>query len=167
MAAASTTFPAEASSVPAARRFVRSALEGLGLDAAYQAAEMLVSEVVTNAVLHARTEFTISVLREGDVVRVSVMDLSPAVPKQRAYGTDSTTGRGLRLVATLSVAWGVERSLRGKTVWFEVLAAGDADRVVEPWDADVDLDALLAGFDDADEGADGAGGRTQARAAAA
>lgn len=148
MPAAFTTLPAETSSVPTARRFVRTALEGQGLLAAYDAAEMLVSEVVTNAVLHARTEFTVEVLRTGDMVRVSVMDLSSAIPRQRRYGTGSTTGRGLRLVATLAVAWGVDRTAAGKTVWFEVPAAGDAGTLEEPWAADADMDALLASFQD-------------------
>lgn len=144
----SATYPAEPASVPMARRFVRTALEALELPAAWDAAEMLVSEVATNAVLHARTEFTIEVTRVGEVVRVSVLDRSVLVPRQRAYATDSTTGRGLRLVATLAVAWGVDRSVGGKAVWFEVLAAGGTGTLVEPWDADVDVEALLVAFGD-------------------
>jgi anti-sigma regulatory factor (Ser/Thr protein kinase) len=136
--------------VPAARRFVREALAELGLQEAYDAAEMLVSEVVTNAVLHAKTDFTVAVAGDGDAVRVSVSDRSPAVPHQRRYGTDATTGRGMRLVATLATAWGVDRQTGSKTVWFEVPAGGEAAQVPEPWDADVDLDAVLAGFDDLD-----------------
>ena len=152
MTVSSLSLPAEAASVPTARRFVRTTLEGLGLRPAWEAAEMLVSEIVTNAVLHARTAFTVDVVREDDVVRISVRDGSRAVPRQRAYGTDSTTGRGLRLVATLSVAWGVERDEDGKTVWFEVLTVGDAGTRVEPWDDDTDVDALLAAFDDVGSG---------------
>ena len=151
MTSAHTTLPAQASSVPIARHFVRTSLEGLGCLAAYEAAEMLVSEIATNAVLHAKTEFTVEVTRSGDTVRVSVMDLSRAIPKQRTYGPDSTTGRGLRLVDSLSSAWGVDRTAAGKTVWFEVPAAGDGGRHFDAWDdEDVDVDALLAGFDDLD-----------------
>jgi anti-sigma regulatory factor (Ser/Thr protein kinase) len=157
VSSASTSLPADTASVPAARRFVHTTLERLGLLAAWDVAEMLVSEVVTNAVLHAKTEFTIEVARDGDLVRVSVSDLSAAIPRQRAYGTDSTTGRGLRLVATLAVAWGVERAAAGKTVWFEVPAAGDTGTEVEPWDLGADPDALLAEFDDLDDSAGSAG----------
>ena len=134
----------------AARLFVRDTLSDWGLRAAYDAAEMLVSEVVTNAVLHARTPFSVEVSRGGDAVRVSVSDGSPALPRQRTYGTDATTGRGIRLVATLSVQWGVEPDGRGgKVVWFEVAAAGDVGTVFRAWeDDDVDVDALLAAFDD-------------------
>jgi hypothetical protein len=131
---------------------VRSTLAGFGLSAAWEAAELLVSEVVTNAVLHARTEFTVEVHRDGDVVRVSVHDRSPAIPRQRHHGTDSTTGRGMRLVATLAVAWGVDRHAGGKAVWFEVRAAGDPGRLVEPWATDTDVDGLLAAFGDLDGG---------------
>jgi len=145
---ASRTFAAEAASVPTARRFVHSTLQDLGLASAWDAAELLVSEVVTNAVLHARTEFSVDVVRDGDLVRVSVHDRSPVIPTPRTYGTDSTTGRGMRLVATLAVAWGVDRDDGGKSVWFEVRATGHLDRLVEPWATDTDLDVLLASFDD-------------------
>jgi len=152
MTVSSRSFSAKAASVPTARRFVRSTLVDLGLSAAWEAAELLVSEVVTNAVLHARTEFSVEVLCAGELVRVSVHDRSPVIPKPRTYGADSTTGRGMRLVATLAVAWGVDRHPAGKAVWFEVRATGDMDQLVEPWAADTDPDALLAGFDDLDSG---------------
>ena len=110
---------------------------------------LLTSELVTNAVLHARTEFTVRVVREGETVRVTVEDGSLAVPRQRTYGTDSTTGRGLRLVETLSAAWGVDPLPGGgKAVWFEVPAGGDAGRSVDAWEDDVDVEALLVGFGD-------------------
>jgi anti-sigma regulatory factor (Ser/Thr protein kinase) len=144
----SRSFPAQAASVPTARRFVRTTLAAQGLAAAWDAAELLVSEVVTNAVLHARTEFVVQVLRDGDLVRVSVHDRSPVIPMPRAYGTDSTTGRGMRLVATLAVAWGVERDVDGKAVWFEVSATGGRSGTAEPWAEETDVDALLAAFDD-------------------
>ena len=143
------TFPPAPASVRAARCFVGSVLAEWGLRAAYDAAEMLVSEVVTNAVLHARTPFTVTVTRSADAVRVSVNDGSPAVPQQRMYGPDATTGRGMRLVASLSLRWGVEPDdAGGKEVWFEVSTAGDAGQMVEAWEDDVDVDALLAAFDD-------------------
>lgn len=153
--AASTSLPAEPASVPAARRFVRAVLQGSGLQAAWETAQMLVSEVATNAVLHARTAFTVEVVRDGERVRVSVTDLSPAVPRQRSYGADSATGRGLRLVDTFAAAWGVDRQPGGgKTVWFEVPTAGDSATVPDSWLFDEDPEAILAGFD---EPADGAG----------
>jgi anti-sigma regulatory factor (Ser/Thr protein kinase) len=150
VSAASRTFPAEAASVPVARHYVQATLRDLGLSAAWDAAELLVSEVATNAVLHARTEFMIEVLGGGDMVRISVHDRSPTVPTQRTYGTDATTGRGMRLVATLAVAWGVDRHDGGKAVWFEVSATGARDGLAEPWGDEADVHALLAAFDDLD-----------------
>lgn len=148
MISAAGTFPPAPASVRAARRFVSSVLAEWGLRAAYDAAEVLVSEVVTNAVLHARTPFAVTVTRSADAVRVSVSDGSPAVPQQRMYGPDSTTGRGMRLVNSLALRWGVEADgSGGKVVWFEVSSSGDAGQVVVAWDDD-DVEALLTAFDD-------------------
>lgn len=143
------TFPPAPASVRAARCFVGSVLAEWGLRAAYDAAEMLVSEVVTNAVLHARTSFTVTVTRSAEAVRVSVSDGSPAVPAQRMYGPDSTTGRGMRLVDTLALRWAVEPDGNGgKAVWFEVSSSGDAGQVFDSWEDGVDVEALLADLDD-------------------
>ena len=141
------TLPPEAASVSAARRFVVSSLDSLGASAAREDAEMLVSEIATNAVLHARTPFTIEVSRDGQTVRVCVLDLSAALPRSRTYGAESTTGRGMRLIASLAADWGVEQQGKGrKTVWFELPADGSSAEV-PAWD-DIDVDTLIAGFGD-------------------
>lgn len=145
------TLPAEAASVPAARRFVRNSLVGVGAAAASDEAETLVSELATNAVLHARTPFTIEVTRDGHTVRVCVLDLSPAMPRTRDYGTDATTGRGMRLVAAISADWGVQPQGAGKTVWFDLAADGaSAVPPAQDREGDVDADVLLARFGDDD-----------------
>jgi anti-sigma regulatory factor (Ser/Thr protein kinase) len=89
-------------------------------------ARLLTSELVTNAVVHARTELTLTVTRDTDrdVVRVSVADGSAAQPARRSYRTMSTGGRGLGIVAEGSQAFGVDSFEGGKAVWFE-LALGD------------------------------------------
>ena len=148
------TFQPEPSSVRAVRRWLVEALSERGLQSASDAAESLVSELATNCVIHARTPFTVGVAQEGDVVRVSVSDSSPVQARMRSYGLDSTTGRGLRLVASLASTWGVEGDRRGKTVWFEV-AAGSDERPGVPWDdesPDADLEALLSQYGDDDVG---------------
>lgn len=107
-------------SAAAARRFVADTLGGWGCDALVETARLLVSELVTNAVLHARTAMTLVVgLRRGGV-RVEVHDGSPGSPVLREYGDDAMTGRGLALVAELSARWGVDRDRDGKSVWFEL-----------------------------------------------
>jgi len=107
----------------------------------------LVSELATNAVIHARTPFTITVSRDGDTIRVGVHDRSAVSPRRRAYGLDATTGRGLRLVATIASNWGIDAEPGGKVVWFEVRREGLRDDA-SAWYADVDVESLLDAFGD-------------------
>lgn len=161
---AQVTLPAEPASVAAARRFVRDALQQLDAAAAVDDAQALVSELATNAVIHARTAFTVEVGQDGDRLRVCVHDGSPARPRVRRYDSDSTTGRGLRLVETLASSWGVETTGSGKTVWLELSRTGSAP--AQQWDDadadDVDVELLLAAFDD--DGGDGGGVRARSAA---
>jgi anti-sigma regulatory factor (Ser/Thr protein kinase) len=146
-AAATLTLAPETDSVPRARRFVVETLTQIDAPGACDDAVALVSELATNAVIHARTPYTIVVSSsEGDTIRVGVHDFSAVIPRRRGYGLDATTGRGLRLVATIASTWGIEAQPDGKVVWFEVRREGSRD--VPSWYADVDLDALLDAFDD-------------------
>lgn len=148
MAPLALTLPAEAASVPAARRFVRECLLSLGAPAACEDAGRLVSELATNAVLHARTPFTVEVSRDGDIARVCVLDLSATPPHPRSYGVESTTGRGMRLVASLASDWGVDpQGGDRKVVWFTLPVSGAAEDI-PAWDEPVDVDALLAAVQD-------------------
>ena len=96
-------------------------MQDWGYVSAIADAELLVSELVTNAILHARSGARVDVERVGDRVRVAVCDDSPAVPRVRNYGPDAVTGRGLLLVQRISNAWGVDPGDGGKCVWFEFL----------------------------------------------
>ena len=115
-------------SISAARAAVRRALREWDLEALVDTAQLLTSELATNAVLHARTELEVRVERLGERVRVSVLDRSPASAARRRYGLESGTGRGLGLVEALSAAWGTD-PVEGwsKGVWFELDLAGVAD----------------------------------------
>lgn len=107
-------------SAAAARQFVENTLSGWGCDDFVDASRLLVSELVTNGVLHARTALTLVLrLRRGGV-RIEVHDGSPGAPTVRDYGDDAMTGRGLSLVAELAARWGVARAGDGKAVWFEL-----------------------------------------------
>lgn len=123
----------EPSSARQARRYVAERLVVLGYPEAAPAAELLVTELVTNAVLHARTPVQVSVEPRGPMVRVGVADNSPRPPRRRKHSVDSGTGRGLVLVERMSDSWGVEQRGGGKVVWFELCR--------EPVEATVDLDA--------------------------
>lgn len=111
--------------VAAARRYVQAALASLGRTDLEDCAVLGVSELVTNSMIHARTRLTVAVEPTGDTVRITVRDFSPVLPRQRHYGVEATTGRGLRLVESLSASWGVKHTRdaegNGKAVWFEPL----------------------------------------------
>jgi anti-sigma regulatory factor (Ser/Thr protein kinase) len=112
----------EPTSARDARRLVTSTLREWHLEHLEDAAVLLVSEVVTNAVLHARTELAVEIAREDDAVRVTVSDRSPATPQRRRTGLQAGTGRGLGLLAVIATDWGTgpaEDPWR-KDVWFEL-----------------------------------------------
>ncbi|RJK94189.1 ATP-binding protein [Vallicoccus soli] len=136
----------EPTAVARARRAVAAQVERAGFAALADDAALLVSELVANAVLHARTEVEVRVVAQEGGVRVEVQDGSPVLPLPGALRATAMSGRGLVLVATLARRWGVEPREGGKVVWFEL--GGDApapqeldvDDLVEMWSrADGDL----------------------------
>jgi anti-sigma regulatory factor (Ser/Thr protein kinase) len=138
-----TTFPADVASVAAARHYADAVLGAWDVGDASWTCLQLISELATNAVIHARTEFTVELSRHGDTLRVCVRDASPAQPGMRRYADDSTTGRGLRLVDSMASDWGVQPITVGKIIWFELDLAQRG--TAQAWDdgSEVDLDALL------------------------
>jgi len=130
--------------VPQARRFARELLASWELDECEWVLLQLLSELATNAVIHARTAYTVSITDDGARTRLSVRDASPRTVVPRQYGADSTTGRGLQLVAQMSRAWGVEEHPDGKTVWVEIDPSPAQDV------AEADVDELLNAFADGD-----------------
>jgi anti-sigma regulatory factor (Ser/Thr protein kinase) len=110
--------PPEPSSAGMARRFVASSLVA-SVEVA-ELAVLLVSELASNAVLHARTPFELVVDDDGQRLRVEVHDDSPDLPTLRDYVAESVTGRGLHMVAASADNWGFEACDRGKCVWFEL-----------------------------------------------
>lgn len=141
-------------SVGEARRFLtRTLADWDGEDLAWTAA-LLLSELATNAVLHAGSDgFSVALrLLEDGALRVELTDASVRPPRQRDYGTSATTGRGIALVDQLAREWGVAPRPGGKTVWCEVLpeppAPGRRPRSDEQEaDPAVDLDAFLSAED--------------------
>lgn len=122
---------AHASSVGEARRTVRRTLRQGGREDLIDDAELLVSELVTNAVVHAGTHVDLkaSFLRGG--LRIEVTDGSDHLPTRRDYSGLAGTGRGLKLLERLVDRWGVVPHSVGKTVWFELGTAppaGDGGR---------------------------------------
>ncbi|MFB7599337.1 SpoIIE family protein phosphatase [Streptomyces sp. NPDC056160] len=134
--ASSRRFPPGPESVARARRFVRTVLGHAAPDVV-ETAQLLVSELVTNAVLYARTEVEVTAAAEAGTVRVAVGDHRPdraLVPHECA--SYAGTGQGLALVALLASRHGVDTGEARKTVWFE-LDPGGAPPHPAGWDVTV------------------------------
>ncbi|MFH8446341.1 SpoIIE family protein phosphatase [Streptomyces sp. NPDC018026] len=102
-----------------ARRLARRALARWGMEDLTDAVELLVSEVVTNAVRYASKPVTLRLLRT-DVLRCEVGDDVPQLPRLRQARATDEGGRGLYLVNRLARRWGATRLSTGKVVWFEL-----------------------------------------------
>jgi anti-sigma regulatory factor (Ser/Thr protein kinase) len=110
--------PSTPRSVALVRRFAVDACIALGWGGSADTVELLVSEVATNAVLHAYGP-EIRVLDRALRLRVEVFDGSPVLPLPR-HAPSAEGGRGLALVEALAVAWGTDARPDGKTAWFEI-----------------------------------------------
>ena len=121
----SRAFTAEALSVAASRHYVRDLLRGHPL-AIIDAVELMVSELATNSVKHAHSDFKVSINDSAGEIRVEVRDTGRGQPVLRFPVPTEPCGRGLRIVEALSLAWGTADSPRGKTVWFTVPSKAEA-----------------------------------------
>ncbi len=101
-----------------ARRLAAHTLRRWGLDHLIEPTELMVSELVTNAVQHATRPVTLSLVRTSRL-RCEVGDDSPLLPRRRRAGPEDERGRGLQIVARCADRWGATRLGAGKVVWFE------------------------------------------------
>jgi hypothetical protein len=113
-------FACSVDSLRTARAFVAEVLGDWGQDSLGDDAAVIVTELAANAVLHAQTGFTVTLVRVGHGVEISDEDGARDVPWPRTPPADATSGRGMRLVAALSDDWGTELGATGKTVWAEL-----------------------------------------------
>lgn len=116
----SQVFVPVVSAVPAARRFLIEVLRSWGEDAIAVDAAVVVSELTTNAVLHASSAFRVHLTRRHDTVRISVDDVGPARPQPREAAPEDFGGRGMQLINALARAWGCDVVETGKTVWADI-----------------------------------------------
>ncbi|MEU5902519.1 SpoIIE family protein phosphatase [Streptomyces venezuelae] len=133
------TLPRDLKSVGRARELACDQLRDWDLERLCDTAELLVSELVTNALRYGDGDIRLRLLLDRTLV-CEVWDASFVQPRRRRARDTDEGGRGLQLVGLLSAAWGSRRTPRGKTVWFE-LALPDGDS--EPMDA---AEALLSLF---------------------
>lgn len=121
--------PAE---VGRARRWVRTQLARCGLPEMVEAAELVVSELVANAVEHTGGPVRLRLEKGDGGLVLAVADTSPTPPAQRQAGVGETSGRGLELVAASSIRWGWTPEGRGKTVWCHLPASEPEPDAADP-----------------------------------
>ncbi|MCW2724369.1 MAG: hypothetical protein JWN35_1290 [Frankiales bacterium] len=125
------TFPADGRSASQARRLVERAVAEAGLPDVVDEALLLVTELVTNAVVHAGTDVDVAIEAGTDRLRVEVLDRSPgSLPTVHGAPSDTREGgRGLFLLDALATEWGTRHFASGKSVWFTL---GAPERPARP-----------------------------------
>lgn len=135
----SVLLPPEPTSVRRGRHLVRHLLEDLSIPITSETIDdvvLLTSELLTNAVVHARTQVHLEAMVGSGRVHVSVADESHRLPRTN-WTTDLTpTGRGMHTVACLSHRYGVEPTPDGKVTWFEIALFGQPQSDLPPGESD-------------------------------
>ncbi|OSZ61149.1 PAS sensor protein [Streptomyces pharetrae CZA14] len=128
------TLPREPRSVGRAREYARGQLLSWDLEPLVDTTELLVSELVTNALRYGEGEIRLRLLLDRTLV-CEVWDSGLVQPRRRRARDTDEGGRGLQLVGLLSAAWGSRRTHRGKTVWFELPLPDGENTVADPAEA--------------------------------
>jgi Stage II sporulation protein E (SpoIIE)/Histidine kinase-like ATPase domain len=115
---ASWTLAPKLTSVRQARSVIAEPMKRWDLEELIPTTELLVSELVTNAVRYSRGEVTLRLVNEKALV-CEVLDTSAAMPRLRQAGGEDENGRGLQVVRQLAKRWGARRTPTGKVVWCE------------------------------------------------
>lgn len=121
----STRYPKARTSVSKAREFARLFAGSIGADGVAGDLALIVSELVTNSVLHGKTapgrQVEVTLDHSAGRVRVEVRDTGEGMPHRRPRVPLAVSGRGLEIVDALSETWGVTEQIVGKTVWAELV----------------------------------------------
>ncbi|MFG2119434.1 SpoIIE family protein phosphatase [Streptomyces sp. NPDC048710] len=128
------TLPREPRSVGRAREYARAQLLSWDMEPLVDTTELLVSELVTNALRYGEGEIRLRLLLDRTLV-CEVWDSGLVQPRRRRARDTDEGGRGLQLVGLLSAAWGSRRTPRGKTVWFELPLPGGENSLTDPAEA--------------------------------
>lgn len=118
-------FPCDVGSIRGARRAASEGLSAWGRDDLVEVVSLIVSELATNAVVHAESAFTLSMALSQSALRIEVADCGAGAPNPRTPNQRTPGGRGLHIITALSIAWGLESTSPDcKTVWCEVALTG-------------------------------------------
>ncbi|MEU5347032.1 MULTISPECIES: SpoIIE family protein phosphatase [unclassified Streptomyces] len=128
------TLPREPRSVGRAREYARAQLLSWDLEPLVDTAELLVSELVTNALRYGEGEIRLRLLLDRTLV-CEVWDAGLVQPRRRRARDTDEGGRGLQLVGLLSAGWGSRRTPRGKTVWFDLPLPNGGTGLTDPAEA--------------------------------
>ena len=104
----SVRFDADVSTVPLAREFVRRWLHECGVDHVFDEASLIVTELATNAVLHADSPYEVRLSRADGVVRIEVADDDAGTPEPQPFSAVAESGRGIVIVSAISASWGID-----------------------------------------------------------
>src|ERR1700722_15218103 len=116
-----TVFKREVATPRLARRGGDPVFASWGLSGTMPDAVVVVSELMTNAIVHGQGDVALSLIRLPNRIRIEVRDEGPGVVIDHAAGADAVGGRGVHIVAQMARAWGVEPDVGGgKTVWAEL-----------------------------------------------
>jgi DNA-binding NarL/FixJ family response regulator len=115
-----TELPNDLLSPRRARRFADEALQRWDCGELVDTVSLLLSELVSNAVMHAESPSEVVVRLHEDRLRIEVADRNATIPHRRPPDDRSPSGRGIALVEKLADAWGLELEAGGKRIWFEV-----------------------------------------------
>jgi anti-sigma regulatory factor (Ser/Thr protein kinase) len=119
-----TQLPTGTMAVPVARRFATETLRGWRFPTeTIEIAELVVSELVGNAVVHGDVPAEMPLTLRVCTVRMDVRDRNPAMPTVMSPTPEEDRHRGLLIVSALTSAWGTERTAAGKSVWAELAGA--------------------------------------------
>jgi DNA-binding NarL/FixJ family response regulator len=113
-------FEADVSSVPLARDFVRRWLQERGAEHVFDEASLIVTELATNAVLHADSPYEVRLSRNDGVIRIEVADGDAGTPEPQPFSAIAESGRGIVIVSAISASWGIEAQPDGKVTWAEI-----------------------------------------------
>jgi anti-sigma regulatory factor (Ser/Thr protein kinase) len=143
-----TVAQAEPERIAVARQHLRELLHDWASDDQVDSAVLLLSEMLTNVLVHTDTDALlvaeVTGAGDGRRMRVEVTDVSDDLPHKRRPGELASSGRGLMLIELLAHEWGVDPRGEGKSIWFEIYESAESEESEEDAEVAEDAEAEVA-----------------------